>query len=80
MSQNERYIVAALDPRTGTHRIVGPVMGNLPGEDVPRLTVPAAAIDSMARHLAPLAHEKALVLTVRFEDTPAPPRQPLRSV
>ncbi len=81
---SERYIVVALDPRTGTHRLAGPVQ--VQDEDTLRFTVPANCIPGMAQMLAPKHPEIAMALTVASKEEPlqptgpAKPRPTLRSV
>ncbi len=78
MSQ-ERHIVIALNPRTGTHRIAGVL--KLPTEDTPRFTVPPEAIAGVAQYLKPEPHEYVMALSVKFAETaPSLPPATLRSV
>lgn len=76
----ERHIVVALNPRTGTHRMAGMLLVH--GEEVPRFTVPAGAIASVAQYLKPQPHEAVLTLSVQDTPEPAapPPRPTLRSI
>ena len=68
-----RHIVAILDPRTGSHRIAGNVQ--LPGDTVPRITVEAKHVPTLAQHLNPQEGEAVVVLDVP-DAAPAEPAKP----